>query len=54
MSKTLQFNTACKDDSGHLAQKSKNKKVILLVSTMTLYDSVLLSNITFCYFSCAM
>jgi len=39
MSKTSQFKTACKDNSGYIAQlkQQKNKNLILLSSTLTLW-----------------
>jgi len=40
IAKTSQFETICKDDSGYitlLKQQKKIKKVILLVSTLTMW-----------------
>jgi len=46
--KTSQFKTACKDDSGCITQlkQQKSKKMILLVSTLTIRLSSLLDTKT--------
>jgi len=40
LSKTSQFKTVCKEDSGYITQlkQQKSKKVILLVSTLTMWS----------------